>query len=113
MPGHQQHPTGPPAKMLTPSNMNQWSAPPPKEMMPGGKPSGWEEPSPPTQRRNMPNYDDGTSLWANPAANPRPMQSKVSHWKEPPSQNLGRGGNILCLILLLIVSNYDKPWRIM
>ena len=30
----------------------------------GGKPnSGWEEPSPPAQRRNMPNYDDGTSLW--------------------------------------------------
>lgn len=27
------------------------------------KPSGWEEPSPPTQRRNIPNYDDGTSLW--------------------------------------------------
>lgn len=28
------------------------------------KPTGWEEPSPPTQRRNIPNYDDGTSLWA-------------------------------------------------
>lgn len=27
---------------------------------------GWEEPSPPTQRRNMPSYDDGTSLWGNP-----------------------------------------------
>lgn len=27
-------------------------------------PTGWEEPSPPTQRRNIPNYDDGTSLWA-------------------------------------------------
>lgn len=27
------------------------------------KPTGWEEPSPPTQRRNIPNYDDGTSLW--------------------------------------------------
>lgn len=33
----------------------------------GGKPTGWEEPSPPSQRRNMPNYDDGTSLWGNPA----------------------------------------------
>lgn len=33
--------------------------------MPGNppKPSGWEEPSPPAQRRNIPNYDDGTSLW--------------------------------------------------
>lgn len=28
------------------------------------KPTGWEEPSPPTQRRNIPNYDDGTSLWS-------------------------------------------------
>jgi hypothetical protein len=29
--------------------------------------TGWEEPSPPAQRRNIPNYDDGTSLWGNPA----------------------------------------------
>lgn len=34
---------------------------------PGGNGgAGWEEPSPPSQRRNMPNYDDGTSLWGNP-----------------------------------------------
>ncbi|KAJ8668098.1 hypothetical protein QAD02_009761 [Eretmocerus hayati] len=92
MPGHQ-IPSGPPAKILGPSNMNtnMWTAPPPKEMMPG-KPSGWEEPSPPPQRRNVPSYDDGTSLWGNPAANQRPMQGKVSHWKDGPSQNLGRGG---------------------
>ncbi|XP_023288422.1 trinucleotide repeat-containing gene 6C protein isoform X2 [Orussus abietinus] len=89
--GHQ-HPSGPPAKMLNQSSMNQWAAPPPKDMMPG-KPSGWEEPSPPTQRRNVPNYDDGTSLWANPAANPRAIPStKVSHWKDLPTSNLGRGG---------------------
>ncbi|XP_020288424.1 trinucleotide repeat-containing gene 6C protein isoform X2 [Pseudomyrmex gracilis] len=89
--GHQ-HPSGPPAKMLNPSNMNQWAAPPPKDIMPG-KPSGWEEPSPPTQRRNVPNYDDGTSLWGNPAANQRAMPgSKVSHWKDLPTQNLARGG---------------------
>ncbi|KAK2581968.1 hypothetical protein KPH14_002408, partial [Odynerus spinipes] len=89
--GHQ-HPSGPPAKMLNPSNMNQWAAPPPKDMMPG-KPSGWEEPSPPTQRRNVPNYDDGTSLWGNPAANQRTMPaSKVSHWKDLPTPNIGRGG---------------------
>lgn len=33
--------------------------------MPGNppKPTGWEEPSPPAQKRNIPNYDDGTSLW--------------------------------------------------
>nr|XP_012228942.1 PREDICTED: trinucleotide repeat-containing gene 6B protein isoform X4 [Linepithema humile] len=89
--GHQ-HPSGPPAKMINPSNVNQWAAPPPKDIMPG-KPSGWEEPSPPTQRRNVPNYDDGTSLWGNPGANQRAMPgSKVSHWKDLPAQNLARGG---------------------
>ncbi|XP_072767323.1 uncharacterized protein Gw isoform X4 [Anoplolepis gracilipes] len=95
-PGHHQmghqHPSGPPAKMLNPSNMNQWAAPPPKDIMPG-KPTGWEEPSPPTQRRNMPNYDDGTSLWGNPGANQRTIPgSKVSHWKDMPAPNLARGG---------------------
>ncbi|XP_034939131.1 trinucleotide repeat-containing gene 6C protein isoform X3 [Chelonus insularis] len=94
-PHHQmshQHPSGPPTKMLNPSSMNQWSAPPPKEMMPG-KQTGWEEPSPPAQRRNVPNYDDGTSLWGNPTANQRAMPSgKVSHWKDIPANNLGRGG---------------------
>lgn len=38
----------------------------PKMPMGPGNTSGWEEPSPPSQRRNMPNYDDGTSLWGNP-----------------------------------------------
>ncbi|XP_015177022.1 PREDICTED: trinucleotide repeat-containing gene 6C protein isoform X2 [Polistes dominula] len=94
-PHHQmshQHPSGPPTKMLNPTNMNQWAAPPPKDMMPG-KPSGWEEPSPPTQRRNVTNYDDGTSLWGNPAANQRTMPAtKVSHWKDLPTPNIGRGG---------------------
>lgn len=35
---------------------------------PGNSTTGWEEPSPPSQRRNtiVPNYDDGTSLWGNP-----------------------------------------------
>lgn len=33
--------------------------------------SSWEAPSPPTQRRNMPNIDDGTSLWGNPQQNQR------------------------------------------
>ncbi|XP_030379857.1 protein Gawky isoform X2 [Scaptodrosophila lebanonensis] len=40
--------------------------------------SGWEEPSPPPQRRNIPNYDDGTSLWG--------QQTRVpgggTHWKD-------------------------------
>ncbi|KAF5283611.1 hypothetical protein FQR65_LT13817 [Abscondita terminalis] len=46
-------------------------------MGPGGNPAGWEEPSPPAQRRTMPNYDDGTSLWGNP--------QQGSHWKDLPT----------------------------
>lgn len=42
----------------------------------GGKSTGWEEPSPPAQRRNMPNYDDGTSLWG--AQHPRPTIQGIS-----------------------------------
>ncbi|KAK9888232.1 hypothetical protein WA026_000500 [Henosepilachna vigintioctopunctata] len=46
--------------------------------------AGWEEPSPPSQRRNMPNYDDGTSLWGNP--------QQGSHWKDlPTGAGMGRG----------------------
>ncbi|KAH8395735.1 hypothetical protein KR222_007550 [Zaprionus bogoriensis] len=40
--------------------------------------TGWEEPSPPPQRRNIPNYDDGTSVWS--------QQTRVpggsTHWKD-------------------------------
>lgn len=54
------------------------------------KSSGWEEPSPPTQRRNMPNFDDGTSLWGQQQQQPQVVsmqQTRVphasgSHWKE-------------------------------
>uniref|UniRef100_A0A1I8NHN0 UBA domain-containing protein n=1 Tax=Musca domestica TaxID=7370 RepID=A0A1I8NHN0_MUSDO len=75
---------------------SQWGGPPQsvvggaKDMVgsmapkPPGGGSGWEEPSPPPQRRNIPNYDDGTSLWG--------QQSRVpggvgiggggSHWKD-------------------------------
>ncbi|XP_050502788.1 protein Gawky isoform X1 [Diabrotica virgifera virgifera] len=53
---------------------------------PGNGTGGWEEPSPPSQRRNMPNYDDGTSLWGNP--------QQGSHWKDlPTGGSMGRGGN--------------------
>lgn len=45
----------------------------------GGKPTGWEEPSPPSQRRNMPNFDDGTSLWGNPAQQGR-VQGNFGFW---------------------------------
>lgn len=60
----------------------------------GGKPTGWEEPSPPAQRRNIPNYDDGTSLWgaAQQQRNAMTGQPKVSHWKEMPTPSgIGRG----------------------
>ncbi|GLH02954.1 Protein Gawky, partial [Gryllus bimaculatus] len=77
--------------------VGNWAGPPPKElaMAGGGKPTGWEEPSPPTQRRNPPNYDDGTSLWGNPGAQGR-MGGKVSHWKDMPTPNMGRGGGMQC-----------------
>ncbi|XP_049826803.1 protein Gawky isoform X2 [Aethina tumida] len=54
---------------------------------PGNGAGGWEEPSPPTQRRNMPpNYDDGTSLWGNP-------NQGGSHWKDlPTGAGMGGGG---------------------
>lgn len=60
-----------PGKLVGPggnnAGVNQWGGPPPKDMPMPGKPTGWEaELSPPSQRR-MPNYDDGTSLWGNPA----------------------------------------------
>ncbi|KAL1116327.1 hypothetical protein AAG570_005822 [Ranatra chinensis] len=93
MPHHQ-------TKIPTQSNqpaVNQWpgggggGGPPMKDMsgLGGGKPTtGWEEPSPPAQRRNMPNYDDGTSLWGPQHTRPTmPGQNKVSHWKEMPAQS--------------------------
>ncbi|GJQ80904.1 hypothetical protein Trydic_g4721 [Trypoxylus dichotomus] len=56
----------------------------PKMPMGPGNSTGWEEPSPPSQRRNMPNYDDGTSLWGNP-------QPAGSHWKDlPTGASMGR-----------------------
>lgn len=55
----------------------------PKMPMGPGNTTGWEEPSPPSQRRNMPNYDDGTSLWGNPQPG--------SHWKDlPTGASMGR-----------------------
>ncbi|KRF85369.1 protein Gawky isoform X2 [Drosophila virilis] len=40
--------------------------------------TGWEEPSPPPQRRNIPNYDDGTSLWGQQSRLP----GSGAHWKD-------------------------------
>ncbi|XP_037045653.1 protein Gawky isoform X3 [Bradysia coprophila] len=55
----------------------------PKDLAAMNKPSGWEEPSPPAQRRSMPNFDDGTSLWG---------QQQAQQSQQPPSQQQPRGG---------------------
>lgn len=73
----------------------QWGAPPqsvvgtPKDMVGSMAPkppvsaSGWEEPSPPPQRRNIPNYDDGTSLWGQQSRVPGGVGGGGgSHWKD-------------------------------
>lgn len=58
----QQHQTQNPLKV---QNSGQWTAAPEKPLAkPPTVGSGWEEASPPPQRRNIPNYDDGTSLWS-------------------------------------------------
>lgn len=74
----QQHQT---QNQMKVQNTGQWATAPEK---PSAKPatvgSGWEEPSPPPQRRNVPNYDDGTSLW-----------SQQNRWKQEES----RGSHLL------------------
>ncbi|XP_044734259.1 protein Gawky isoform X2 [Chrysoperla carnea] len=98
-PPHQMSHHQPPGKMVgpAPNGVNQWSGPPPKEIGMTNKQSGWEEPSPPSQRRTMPNFDDGTSLWGNPTQQPNrmPASGKLSHWTDLPSGGpMGnRGGN--------------------
>lgn len=79
IPQLQQHQT---QNQLKVQNTGQWTTAPEK---PTVKPptigSGWEEPSPPPQRRNIPNYDDGTSLW-----------SQQNRWKQ---QEENRSSHIL------------------
>ncbi|XP_050540976.1 protein Gawky isoform X3 [Daktulosphaira vitifoliae] len=82
---HVQPPGPPPSVLATPGSklgqgppvpvINQWSGPPPppKDLNPmnnNNKGSGWEEPSPTDHRRNLLNYDDGTSLWGNAQSRP-------------------------------------------
>ncbi|XP_017051370.1 protein Gawky isoform X2 [Drosophila ficusphila] len=52
--------------------------------------SGWEEPSPPPQRRSIPNYDDGTSLWGQQTRVP----GSSGHWKDM-TDSIGRGGHLM------------------
>ncbi|XP_034112021.1 protein Gawky isoform X1 [Drosophila albomicans] len=51
--------------------------------------SGWEEPSPPPQRRNLPNYDDGTSLWGQQQARVPGGGGSSAHWKDM-NETMGR-----------------------
>ncbi|XP_055373352.1 protein Gawky isoform X2 [Condylostylus longicornis] len=45
--------------------------------------TGWgDEPSPPPQRRNLQNYDDGTSLWGQQSRVPGGGVAGGSHWKD-------------------------------
>ncbi|VVC42071.1 Hypothetical protein CINCED_3A001568 [Cinara cedri] len=88
-PHHMQHhvqppSVGPPPSVIaTPGSklgqgpvpvINQWSGPPPPKdinaMNNNNKGNGWEEPSPTDHRRNLLNYDDGTSLWGNTQTRP-------------------------------------------
>lgn len=64
------------------SVINQWSGPPPpKDLNPmnnNNKVNGWEEPSPTDHRRNLLNYDDGTSLWGNTHTRPNVPGGKTT-----------------------------------
>jgi hypothetical protein len=51
-----------------------WAEHPPAQQKKEIKPMGWEEPSPPTQRKNI---DTGTSYWGDPSAN---QNKPVSNW---------------------------------
>ncbi|XP_076331671.1 protein Gawky-like isoform X2 [Tachypleus tridentatus] len=71
------------------SSTNSWSS----EIMPKRHilSSGWQEPSPPTNRRQIgiTNYDDGTSIWGNPQ-----QQGKVCYWKDMPNMKpISSGGS--------------------
>ena len=71
----------------------QWTGgvPPGKEM----KPSGWDEHSPPAQKRPVHNYDDGTAVWGNPSQMQQQQQqqpgSAVCRWKDMPNPNVAGG----------------------
>ena len=80
-PGAPTHWPGPQNKAIP-----QWGGNvPPKEMV---KPSGWDEHSPPAQKRPVHNYDDGTAVWGNPQSS----GPAVCRWKDMPNPNVpGRG----------------------
>ncbi|CAM1318662.1 Uncharacterised protein g6992 [Pycnogonum litorale] len=84
-----------------PSVPSSWQGGPPPTARPlskdnsivGHNNAGWQEPSPPPQRRSAPqSSDDGTAVWGNPG-----RQGKVCHWKEMPSTKGGSQPNMMPL----------------
>lgn len=70
------------------------------------KPSGWEQdPSPPTQRRNIPNFDDGTSLWSQQQQQQASQQQQVS--AQSPRTLIEKEKSIF--ILASFVHFYNQP----
>jgi hypothetical protein len=90
---------------------------------PAGSSSGWDDVSPPTQRRpvpNIPNYDDGTAVWGGGGPQPGGHPNNMRMGGPPPGANRGGvgmpnkmvvddspvgwgGGNRLVLV---VVNNY-------
>lgn len=104
--GLPQHGQIPINKMVAPGpnggSASQWGGATLPKDIPLSKPSGWEEPSPPAQRRP---FDDGTSLWnqrqppQQPTRVPGGNQGGGGQWKEAPDamnrSNLMRNANVV------------------
>ena len=89
---------GKPPQQPPPQPQSQWGGGPPGHIGPAAHGahvgmkdkqgnSGWDD-SPPTQRRaapNIPNYDDGTSLWGNPMPQQPPPQQPQ---RMPPNRGM-------------------------
>ncbi|KAH1016898.1 hypothetical protein HUJ04_008053, partial [Dendroctonus ponderosae] len=82
-----------------------------------GNTAGWEEPSPPTQRRAMSNYDDGTSLWGNPQQGEhfiKLIEFAVYYPEGTPLGNTGLIGKIFpqALVPWAEVEAVHQEWRL-
>ncbi|XP_077869661.1 trinucleotide repeat-containing gene 6C protein-like, partial [Saccoglossus kowalevskii] len=74
-----------PTTPKTPSKITGpgWIGIDPHEVTADIKPTGWDEPSPPTARK-QPQVDDGTSAWGNPSE-VNAKATMQSNWTNPPS----------------------------
>ncbi|XP_053697136.1 protein Gawky-like [Sabethes cyaneus] len=91
----------PQAPMLNPPGGNQWpvGAGGPQNIPPAKPQTGWDESSPPASRRNMPNLDDGTTLWGgsgntNRSSGPDPMIRSARNPLGANSGPIGGPGNL-------------------